>query len=213
MRLRDRLGIGAHRQRQLSRAMQVVLLGFAAAGVVEGRPAVIVNAVLGLAITFLPALLERDRGIVMDTGLVLWLTAAVFLHVVGGAGPYRSISWWDHLTHAFSASVVAAAGYTGFRAIEQHSPAVQFPRNLLFVFILIFVMAFGVIWELMEFGLGIAADLAGTAPFLTQYGLDDTMMDLVFDLIGGVTVALFGEAYILGLTDQVVAYLHRARPH
>lgn len=207
MRVRDYLDINRRQQRSLSRSMQVLLVAIAVFGLYTSRTTVVVNAGIGLIITFMPAFLERDYGIVMDAGLVLWITTAVFLHAAGSLGPYGYIWWWDHLTHTLSSSVVAAAGYASFRAVEQHSTRLHFPGKLLFLFILIFVMAFGVTWELMEFGLALATSLVGTTPFLTQYGLADTMTDLVFDLLGGVVVALFGEVYLTGITGEIASYL------
>lgn len=209
MRLRDRIGLSDARQVQATRFMQLLLVLVVLIGIRRGSATIILNALIGLGITFLPALLQRDYRIVMDPGLALWLTTAVFLHVAGALGPYRMVWWWDRLTHVLSASVVAAAGYAGFRAVAVHSTEVRFPDRLLFVFLLIFVMAFGVVWELLEFGLARGTDLVGSAPLLTVYGLEDTMMDLVFDLVGGVVVALSGDAYLSGVIDDAAAFLGR----
>ncbi len=207
MKVRERVRLPRPWRSRASRAMQVILAGIAVLGFIEGRTTIVVNALIGLVISMLPALLERDRDIVMAPALVLWITTAVFLHVVGALGPYQTVWWWDHMTHVLSSSIVAGAGYAGVRAVEEHSTGIHLPAKFLFVFILIFVMAFGVIWELLEFGLGILSSAAGTATILTQYGLGDTMMDLVFDLVGGVVVGVFGEAYLIGITDELVAYL------
>ena len=86
MKLRDRLGIGPRRQRQLAWFMEVCLVGMFFVGLYEGTTGIVVNAALALGVTQLPAVLERDLGIPMDSGLVLWITAAVFLHVFGSVG-------------------------------------------------------------------------------------------------------------------------------
>jgi hypothetical protein len=213
MRLRDHLGLSERRQRRLSRAMQSMLVGFAGVGLYEGNPGIVVNAVIGFGVTQLPALLERDYQIPMDPALTLWITVAVFLHSLGTAGLpgstvnlYRSVWWWDHLTHTLSSSVVAGAGYATARAIELHSDGVSLPERFMFVFILLFVLAFGVFWEVIEFGVAGLASLSGTRSVLTQYGLDDTMLDLLFDTLGGVVVAVWGTAH---LTDLVGALSDR----
>jgi hypothetical protein len=76
----------------------------------------------------------------------------------------------------------------------------------MFVFILLFVLAFGVFWEVVEFAVAGAATLSGTPAVLVQYGLDDTMLDLLFDTLGGVVVAVWGTAH---LTDVVGALADR----
>jgi hypothetical protein len=203
VRLRDRIGVGPGTQRRLTRAMQVVLVGLVFIGLDRGNVGIVANGAIALGVTYLPAVLEHDYHIPMDAGLTLWITTAVFLHALGTVGIpgselsfYQSVWWWDHLTHTLSSSVVAAAGYATVRAIDLHTEEVYLPWQFTFVFVLLFVLAFGVLWEVIEFGVAGAADLLGGEPVLTQYGLDDTLLDLVFDAVGGVVVALWGTAYL-----------------
>ncbi|WP_372480769.1 hypothetical protein ACAH01_07855 [Halomicrobium sp. HM KBTZ05] len=207
MKLRDRIGVSASAQRRLTRLMQLSLIGMLFIGIERGSTGIIVNTGIGLLVAQLPAVLERDYEIPLDAGLTLWITGAVWLHALGTVGLpgaeanfYATIWWWDHLTHALSSSIVAAAGYTTVRSLDQHSDGIHIPPRFMFVFILLFVLAFGVLWEVIEFGVSTAAASVGSAPVLTQYGLGDTMLDLVFDTIGAVVVAVWGTAY---LTDVV----------
>ena len=117
-------------------------------------------------------------------------------------GFYKSVWWYDHLTHALSASVVAAAGYATTRALDRHDDGIYLPPRFTFVFVLLVTVAFGVLWEVIEFAIAEVALLVGSTSVLTQYGLEDTMLDLVFDVVGGVVVATWGTAY---LTDVVGA--------
>ncbi|MCO8268321.1 MULTISPECIES: hypothetical protein [unclassified Haloferax] len=213
MRIRSHLHIDARRQRQLSRAMQVVLVGLVFIGLDRGNLGIVVNALVGLGVTYLPALLERDYRIPMDAGLTLWISSAAFLHALGTVGLpgsetsfYAGVWWWDHLTHALSSSVVAAAGYATVRAVDEHTADIYLPPRFMFVFILLFVLAFGVFWEVIEFAISGVAALAGTGSVLTQYGLDDTLLDLVFDAVGGIIVAIWGTAH---LSDVVGALQKR----
>ena len=154
------------------------------------------NAAIVLAITFVPAILERDYELPMDAGLVLWITAAVFLHALGTAGLYDAIARWDNLTHALSASVVAAGGYAIVRAIHLHTDDVYIPPRTTFVFILLFVLAAGVVWEILEFLIDQSADRLGIDAVLAQHGIDDTIVDLLFNIVGALVVALWGTAYL-----------------
>lgn len=214
MRLRDRLGVSERRQRQLTRAMEAGLVGMFALGLLQGNTTVIVNTLLALAVTRLPGVLQRDYGIPMDAGLTLWITTAVFLHAFGGVGlpwtslsPYQSLWWYDHLTHGLSASVVAAVGYATARALDVHSEDVSFPSEFMVVFIFLFVLAFGVLWEVIEFSVSSLSALLGSGTVLTQYGLEDTMLDLIFDTIGAAVVAVWGGARLGGVVDAIVARL------
>jgi hypothetical protein len=75
----------------------------------------------------------------------------------------------------------------------------------MFVYILLFVLAFGVLWEVLEFLLTEITAVFGIGTFLTQYGLEDTMLDLVFDSVGAVVVATWGTAHlndVVGALDE-----------
>ncbi len=227
MRLRERVGLTERHQRLLVRAMEIGLIGMFFIGLDRGEPGIVVNSLVGIAVTRVPAYLERDYGIPMDAGLTLWITAAVFLHALGTVGfpapvvtglnavgvPvtdgsfYKETWWWDHMTHALSASVVAAAGYSVARAVDVHDDRVRLPRQFMFVFILLVTLAFGVFWEVLEFTIGEVAALFGSeGAILVQYGLGDTMLDLVFDTVGAIIVAVWGTAH---LSDVVGALADR----
>jgi hypothetical protein len=218
VRLRDQLGISAERQQQISRAMQLILIGFVFIGLDRRNLGIVVNAAVALGVTYLPAIMERDYKIPMDAGLTLWITVAVFLHALGTVGIpgteldsfYRNVGWWDHLTHTLSSSVVAAAGYATVRAIDVHSEEIYLPPRFMFVFILLFTVAFGVFWEVIEFALGGLGSVIGGS-ILTQYGLEDTMLDLLFDLLGGIIVAVWGTAYLTDVVGALTRRLDRMR--
>ncbi|PSP97378.1 hypothetical protein BRC94_10505 [Halobacteriales archaeon QS_5_70_17] len=223
MRLRDRVGLSEAAQHRLTWLTEVGLVAILGVGLYLGHTGVVVNAGIALLVAQLPPILERDYNIPMDVGLTLWITGAVFLHAVGtvplpaevvdlvGTAPageryatlYRSGDWWDHLTHALSASVVAAVGYATARALDEHVDSVHLPAEFMFVYILMFVLAFGVFWEVVEFVIGEVAVLFGMGSVLTQYGLGDTMKDLMFNTLGGVIVALWGTAYLTAVADAI----------
>ena len=190
-------------QRRLTRGMQLVLVGLVAYGLVAGQPKAIVNGSVGLAVTFLPALLERNYALPLDPWLGLWITTAVFLHTLGSAGLYGQIGWWDHLTHALSATLVAGVGYTAARAIDLHSDEISIPHRFAFVYIVVVVLSFGVVWELFEFGLDIVADETGLTMPLAQHGLDDTVMDLTYNSLGALLVSAFGQVHLTGVAETV----------
>ncbi len=203
MKIRERLGITEHRQRQLTRVMELSLIGIFFVGLDRGNLGIMINSALAFAITLVPAVLKRDYQIPMDAGLTLWITTAVFLHAVGTLGPYQNVWWWDHVTHMLSASLVAGVGYATVRALDAHNPDVYLPPRFMFVFILMFVVAFGVIWEVTEFAVSGLGSIIGGSAVLTQYGLEDTMLDLLFDTAGGLVTAIWGTAYLTDVTGAL----------
>lgn len=218
MRLRDRVGISPRGQRRLAWLMELVLAGMFLVGLLRAEVGIIINTGVALLVAQLPPLLEREHAITLDAGLTLWITAAVFLHAVGTVGLpgsplnlYQSVWWWDHLTHGLSASVVAAVGYATARALDLHSDDIHLPSRFMFVYIVLFVLAFGVLWEVLEFAVGRVGPLLGIGSVLTQYGLEDTMLDLVFDTIGAVVVATWGTAHLNDVVGIVADRLNATR--
>ena len=219
MNLRERIGIGEHRQHQITWAMEVGLMAMFGLGLVRTNTGVLVNTGIALLVTQLPSVLERDLGIPMDAGLTLWITSAVFLHAFGTVGvpwspltPYQSVWWYDHLTHGLSASVVAAVGYSTVRALDVHTDDVSYPPEFTVVFVFLFVLAFGVLWEVIEFSVAGLAAVVGSGNVLTQYGLEDTMLDLIFDTVGAAVVAIWGGARLSGVVDALAERFDAARP-
>ena len=186
----------------------IAILGI---GLYTGNAGIAVNAAVGLLVTQLPALLERRFRITMSVGLVLWITLAMFLHALGTVpllGPdfeslYGATWWWDHMTHALSSSLVVGSAYAVTRAFQEHTEYIRIGPKFTFAYLLVFVMAFGVFWELIEFYIAVGAALLGVPQVLTQYGLDDTVLDLVYNTIGGLRVAIFGTTYLTGISDQL----------
>jgi hypothetical protein len=183
--------------------MQVVLFALVSYGLIAGQPKAIINGGIGLLITFLPALLQRKYDLPLDPWLGLWITTAVFLHTLGSAGLYGHFYWWDNLTHAMSASLIAGVGYTAARAIDLHNDDIYVPRKFFFVYLFVVVLSFGVLWELFEFGLDIIAEETGLTMPLAQHGLDDTVRDTMFNSLGALVVAIFGQVHLTDVAETV----------
>ncbi|MFB6205812.1 MAG: hypothetical protein ABEJ05_04710 [Haloglomus sp.] len=197
--------------RRASRLLQAAIGAVLLAGVATRNLSVVVNATLSLAVTFLPALLARDFDLHLDAWPVLVLTLTLFLHTIGMLGLYDGVWWYDHITHTLSAMLVAGVGYTTVRALDRHSDAVRVPSRFLAVFIVLFTLAAGVLWEVLEFAAREFAIALSLDPVLVQYGLEDSLVDLVFDTVGALVVALFGTSRFDALADRLAEWLGRRR--
>lgn len=179
------------RLRLLSRLMQAGMLSVAIAGVITWNLTWLPASLVSLLVSSVPSMLRKDLKLVLPVELNFWIVLALFLHVVGGfSGFYDSLPGWDHVTHALSASLVAALGFVAVVTIDKYVDSIFLPRQFLFFFIIMFTMAFGVLWEIMEFA---TDQLTGSR---LQYGLDDTMRDMLFDIFGGFIVAFIGTHYL-----------------
>lgn len=187
MTVADALGLEDTQERLLARVLQLTLVGLLVYGVVSMRVELVVTVGIALGVTLLPALLRREYGFSMDAGLVLWITIAMILHVVGSLRLYSQYQWYDEVTHTVSATLIAGVGYAAFRALELHSDTLDVPSEFRVVFIIVFVLAAGILWEVLEFALG---------GLVTVYGIDDIVTDLVFNAMGAVIVAVWGRGYV-----------------
>lgn len=185
------------------RVMQVIMIGIAVYGLLSSRIGIVVNAGIALLITFLPAYLRRDLNIRLGTGITLWITMAVLLHAVGAIGLYKTIWGYDEVTHVLSASIIAGTGYAVVRAIDEHTDDIHLPSAFMFLFIVIFVMAAGVVWELLEYGGGWLSKQLGGTEVVTQYGIDDAVTDLVFDLVGGIIFGIWGTRRVQSVVTSI----------
>lgn len=188
----------------LSRAMQAAMLAVALAGVVTGNLTWVPGSAVALVVSEVPSILRRDLRLVLPVELNLWIVLALFLHVIGGfSGFYDNLPGWDHLTHAMSSSLIAALGFVGVVVLDKYVDSIRLPGSFLAFFIVMFTMALGVAWELMEY---VVDELSGS---MMQYSLSDTMVDLLFDSFAGFIVAAYGAYYLRHTSrDHFVASLH-----
>lgn len=202
MTFRDSLHLPTGFTTGVVRLLQLGITVMLLIGLVRIDPRLVVNAAFALVGTALPAILARDARVHLGAGMTTLIAAALFFHTVGMVGVYDSIGWWDHLTHVFSAAMVAALGYSLTRAVDRHVDALVLPPRFTVAFVVIATLAVGVLWEILEFLGRTVTGWLGTEPLLVQYGLDDTMLDLVFDVVGAVLIGLFGLSHLSGLTTR-----------
>jgi len=185
------------------RAMQTLIVGILLWGLWRANVSIAVNGLLGLGATLLPAVLKRDYEITIGPWLTFLITLAILLHTIGITGPYDNVWWWDNVTHTFSASIVAVVGYATTRAVDEHVEEIYLPPDFMYVFIILFTLAAGVLWELLEFLARGLAIVTGHQAVLVQYGIADSVIDLVFDAVGGVIAALFGIPRTQALVESI----------
>ncbi|WP_406655981.1 hypothetical protein V7O62_09090 [Methanolobus sp. ZRKC2] len=197
------LGLSSEKQKLAIRIMQGGLLVLLIVGMLQRDIPTALNAITGLAITFIPYFITRKFDIPHYTGLTLWITLAIFLHSIGTFAFYESIARWDNITHVLSASIVATAGYTIIRAIDIYSNDIFIPPKVLFLFILLFVLATGVLWEIFEFLSGGISSELGYEAVLAQHGINDTMVDLLFNLLGAILAAAWATVYLSDISYRL----------
>ena len=179
------------KHRLVLRTLQVILVSIVGYSVVTVQGDLFLNSAVPLGLTFLPTIARRRYDYPMHAKLALLISFAATMHALGALGPYSSTDWYDTFTHALSSTLVAGVGYALAHGLELHTDRVSFSSRFRGVFIILFVLAVGVLWELMEFGTGLFAGAVGDE-ILAQYGVSDIVKDLVFNTVGAMVVALWG---------------------
>lgn len=164
-----------------------VLLALAGVAVYRWDVAAAVNALGAFLLAAAPvSLLVLGDG-ALAPALPVWVVTAGVLHSVGMLGLYESTWWWDHLTHGVSAALVAAVVYAGL-VVALPDPGVVSRSVAVAVVAVAGTMAVGVAWELVELVAREVGDRLDVDPVLVYYGRRDTVLDLVFDLVGALVV-------------------------
>lgn len=167
-----------------------------------------VNALVSFAGALLPVLAEFilrsvfAQSVSFGPELPLWIAAAGCLHSFGMLGPYDSVWWWDNLTHTVSAALAAALIYAGLIVIARHSNILSPSSGSIVVLTVLFTLAVGMFWELIELVAREVGERYNIEPVLVHYGWRDTALDLVFDLIGALLVVLLDHRTFVPIANQ-----------
>ena len=150
---------------------------------IRGEYVWFIGTMFALFLTMIPTILERDFFVQLPLIFDVAITISIFLHVVGGyVRWYESIPYYDHLTHFLSSATISLIGVTLLYIIVFTMNRTYLPPLFFGFFTVIFTISMGVMWEFLEWGFDLAF---GTE---LQLGLNDTMLDLVFDTIAGLIV-------------------------
>lgn len=178
----------------LSILLQGAIFALVVVAVRRWSVAAVINTLAAFVLALLPSVVEvlsqvmPGRGVSFGVVLPVWLAAAGLLHSLGMLGLYESTWWWDHLTHTVSAALVAAVLYA---AVIVTGPAVAgigpAPERV-WVVTVVFTLAIGVFWELIELAARDVGERFDIEPVLVYYGVRDTAFDLGFDVVGALLV-------------------------
>lgn len=206
----DRTPLQASSLRYLVGAIQAALGVATLYAIVRANATLVVNTAVPFALASLPRAVRWWTDHDLGAGLALWIAMAAALHVAGALGLYAAFGWYDQVTHTVSASLVAGVGYAVVSALERHSTAIDFPPRFRLTLVVLFVLAIGVAWEILEFASGGLASLVGGEAALAQYGLADIALDLVFDGVGAVLVGVWGTSAFDGVANALARRLRLA---
>ncbi len=134
----------------------------------------------GFGLSFMPVILRRWRGVTLPPSYCFAYLGYILLSLVLGEEfyLYNRLWWWDDMLHMLSG---VAIGYVALLllSIRNIRLNVRSPRWFSLLFMGSVVLASAALWEMFEFAVD---QLAGGH---MQYGVTDTMMDMINSSIGG----------------------------
>ncbi len=163
---------------------------------------ILVQCLLGMAVMFLPNLLEKRLRITIPNAshiaFVVFLYCAIYLGEVRKF--YYTVSHWDTVLHAFSAVMLGAAGFSVVDLLNSHENVnVRLAPKFVALFAFCFALSFGALWEIYEFAgdniLGLNMQkyaYENGVKLIGQAALFDTMKDIIVDAFGSLAMAIFG---------------------
>ena len=175
------------------RAIRCAILGVFVEGVRRRDPGAIVNAVLTLLATYLPGVIELQSNVEFRPWQRVYTAIAMLAHAVGMLGPYDDTWWWDHVTHTLSATLLGGIVHAVSRRRGRDSE----PR------VLAAIVGLGTFWELLEYVIHAISRRLGIEPVLVHYNNRETVLDLLFNLVGALIVIAFGDRLLRNFIQRV----------
>lgn len=175
----------------LSWLMKLLLLGLLPYELYIGEYPFALATALAIVLSFIPSIVERNNRVHLPFELDFLITSALFLHIFLGEVLmfYERVSIWDNVLHFYGTAVVAILAFMIVYTLH-YTKKLRLTLPFIGLFTVTFALAVGSLWEIAEFT--VDAVFAEN----TQKGLADTMWDLVYDLIGGVFIAVLGMLYV-----------------
>lgn len=182
----------------LSYIMQVLIFIYIIIGIFEKNYLPVFEGTMALIITFLPNLLKRKWGIHLPWTLNFLIVLSLYLHAEGRLLSFYTLFYpvYDKIGHFIGSATVALLGFSLVMILDKYTK-IKLNKGSLIFFIVIFALAVGGLWEIIEFT---SDTLIGTNH---QPGLSDTMLDLIFDLLGGLFIALLTHVNFNTMKEQI----------
>src|SRR3990167_7077018 len=175
----------------LSWLMKFIMMGMLPYAVYKGSYFFAAATGVAIILSLLPSIVEKNYRLTLPFELDLLITVMIFLHTFFGEWLkfYDRIWVWDKILHVYGSAVISMLAFMIVYALH-YTKKIRLTLPLVGLFTIIFAMAVGGFWEIGEF----AVDKIFNKD--TQNGLDNTMWDLINDLIGGTFIATMGIVYI-----------------
>jgi hypothetical protein len=137
---------------------------------------------VAVGLSLIPKLVYRKLYVMVPWGVTFLIALTLFLYLAGYSYDWYLdfYPYYNKVSRLVGSITVAMLGFLAVLIMMRVSTNLRFRRWQIFSFIVIFTLAFGVIWEIWEFAMDTLASAYLTTPF--QLDNTDTMLDLIIDL-------------------------------
>ena len=164
-----------------------------------GEYSQVFTGVIGLFLTMVPAIATRRWNITLPWPIILLIAFLLYLHVAGEIQGYYLLyyPYYDKIAHLIAGVTVSVLAFVIVLLLDRYS-RLNLSRWMIIGFIIIGAMAMEGFWEIYEW---LFDTFLGTN---LQHGLDDTMLDMIFVLIGSIIVAVGGNRYLVRFSKEEI---------
>ncbi|MBC1482206.1 hypothetical protein HCJ52_03635 [Listeria sp. FSL L7-1485] len=157
---------------------------------------------LGILILLLPSIISRRfkfeiPGLVYIL-FIVFLYGSIYLGTVQKF--YSNVPHWDKILHTFSGAMLGAIGFSFVSLLNSNSKVVmKLKPGFIAVFAFCFAVTMGAFWEVYEYTFDGIMDLnmqrynlSNGTPLTGRAVLQDTMSDIIVDIVGALIIAIIG---------------------
>jgi len=153
-------------------------------------------------LAFAPVLINWKYKVNLPWSIEFLIAFILYMHIFGAAlDLYDKIYLWSPLMHFLLTALTALLAFIIVYTLNL-TKQVKISNFMIGFFTVIFSLAIGALWEILEF----AIDSNLGTHLQSDFGLPaivDTMWDLIWDGIAGIFVALIGTSLVKGYHELV----------
>lgn len=167
-----------------------------------------IGGIFALFLTIVPYIVEKRLCLVIPWWLTFLIVLSLYIHLGGEFYSWYLLffPYYDKFAHTISGITVGLLGFTVVLLIDRYTKN-NFNRPLIIFMIFMFTMAFGAIWEVIEFSMDTFFDGK------MQHGNTDTMLDMIFVMIGAIAVSTLGNFYLRKMSKLDLSELLAGNPN
>lgn len=127
----------------------------------------------------------------LDFGIVFFVFITFSLGHINDF--YNRIPQWDKFIHFESGFLLGLSGYVLIYILNEHKNIkLELSPGFISIFSVVFSMAIGVVWEIIEF----AMDILARTNYWQGLTVTDTMEDLIADTVGAIIFSIIGYLWM-----------------